>query len=164
MRKAILTFILILSVFSLHAFSLGYGVGTSGTSGDVRSASVDLTLKADLTRSRKVFLDADIGLGCNESGTFGLNSASFSLSVHPFMFSRHPFSFMFINRMAYAPGISAGVMLSRSAELYWKFSLDAVHIYDSQYVYDFISPFVYFDKSFAYAGWGVELFHMSVLL
>ncbi len=163
MKKTILTLILVFSLSSLHAFSLGYGIGTSGTSGDVRSASFDLILKSDLSASKKVLLDADFGFGCNESGVFGLNSASFTLSLHPFMFAHHPFSFMFINEMAYAPGVSAGVMLSRSAELYWKFALDAIHIYDSQYVYDFLSPFVYFDRNFGYAGWGVELFHMSVL-
>ena len=164
MRKAILTLILILSLSSLHAFSLGYGIGTSGTSGEVRSASFDVTLKADLTASRKVLVDGDFGFGYNESGAFGLNTASFSLWVHPFMFARHPFTFMFINELAYAPGLSVGVMLTRNADLYWKAALDLVHLYDSQYVYDFLTPFVYFDRNLGYAGWGVELFHMSVLL
>lgn len=163
MKKAILTLILVFSISSLYAFSLGYGIGTSGNSGDVRSASFDLTLKADLSSSKKVFVDADFGFGCDESGVFGFNTASFTLSLHPVMFACHPFSFMFINDMAYAPGLSCGIMFSRSWDLYWKFSLDLVHIYDSQYVYDFLSPFVYFGKGFGYAGWGVELFHMSVL-
>lgn len=164
MKKSILLFILLICVLSnAFAFSLGYGVSTSGCAGDIQSASFNVKGVCDLTKSKQFLLTCDAGFGNDSSLKFGLNNIDFKMSFYPFVFSKHVFSFMFINSMAYAPGVGVGVMLDRSFNHYYTINLDLIHLYDTQYVYDFLSPMIYFDKEFKYAGWGIELFSMSVL-
>lgn len=164
MKKRLLSLLLVLlTLSSLHAFSLGYGISTSGLSGKLESASVNIKGVADLFNSKQLLLTANAGFGNDKSLTLGLNTLDLKLSAYPIVFSNHIFEFMFINNMAYAPGIGAGVLWDRAFEPYWTISFDLVHLYDTQYVYDFFSPMVYFDKNFNYAGWGIELFNMTFL-
>ena len=164
MKKFILFLIIFICILSsVNAFSLGYGVSTSGTAGKLQSASFNIKGVCDFTKSKQLLLTCDAGFGNNSSLKFGLNNIDFKLSFYPVVFSKHIFSFMFINSMAYAPGVGVGVMLDRSFNHYYTINLDLIHLYDTQYVYDFLSPMIYFDKEFKYSGWGIELFSMSVL-
>lgn len=164
MKKLVLLLVISICLLSsLNAFSLGYGVSTSGNAGALKSASVNLKGLCDFTSSRRALLTVDAGFGFNNSLTFGLNNIDIKLSAYPVVFSKHIFSFMFINSMAYAPGLGVGVMFDRDFNHYYTVNLDLIHLYDTQYVYDFLSPMIYIDKEFKYAGWGVELFSMSIL-
>ena len=77
-------------------------------------------------------------------GTFGLNNIDIKLSAYPVVFSKHIFSFMFINSMAYAPGLGVGVMFDRDLNHYYTVNLDLIHLYDTQYVYDFFYYILFF--------------------
>lgn len=163
MKKTIAIAILLATLStSLFAFGFGYGLSIEGYSGFNQSSSTRLSLIVDPTPDRYLTLEVGAGVGFRDwSMVFtGLNA---ELSLRTFSLSDHIFSFLFLNTTVWSPRFSAGVIWDMSWNLGWKFAFSPFNFMDVHFNYEFLRPFVIFDKAFSFSGWGIDLVRVSYL-
>lgn len=158
MRRITSILLLLVSISSsLFAVSGGYAVSGSGQAGADEGTSLNIALQFDPTDKGYFTMEGGFRLGFGEDATYGFEGFTLTLMSSPFGFANHPLDFLFADRTLWAPEIRAGISTSREYELYYNFSLSPLHFRDTSFIYDVLAPYVYFDKSFGYAGWGIEL-------
>ena len=157
MKRLLILLILLLSSFSLFAVSFGWGASGSGQAGLDEGTSFNTFFLFDFTNSEYFVAETSFRLGFGEDATYGFEGFTASLYTSPIQILNNPFNFLFAEDTKYAPKIEAGIMTSRELDLYYNITLSPLHFSGAHFSYDILSPYCYFDSSFNYAGWGIEL-------
>lgn len=156
-RKLILSILLVLSSASLFAVSGGWAVSGSGQAGIDEGTSLNIALQFDPTDKGYLTAEGAFRLGFGEDASWGFEGFTLSILSAPFGFLNHPLNFLFTDRTIWAPEAGAGISTSRELDIYYNLRFSPLHFRDASFTYDILAPYVYFDRGFDYAGWGIEL-------
>lgn len=162
-RKRVIAVLVMISLVASSLFAVrgGWAASGSGQAGADEGSSFNTYLLVDFTDREYFALEGGVRLGTGEDGSWGFEGFAASVYSSPLQLLRHPFNFLFVNNTLWAPKLSAGIVTSREFDLYYTFSLSPLHLRETYFMYDILSPYVYFDSSFDYAGWGIELVRVS---
>lgn len=161
MRRLLVVFmLLVVACSSLFAVAFGYGWSMEGYSGFNQSSSSRFSLMFDFTDSRYLVLEAGAGIGFR-GWSMVFTGLDVDLSLRTFGLVDHIFSFMFANPTIWSPKVSAGAMWDADMDFAWRFGFSMLNFIDVHFNYEFLRPFVLFDGTFDYAGWGMDLIRVS---
>lgn len=159
-KRTLLVLALLLVSVSAFAVSFGYGYTMEAFSGFNQSASSRLSLAVDLTDSRYLTLEAGAAAGFRDYSMI-FTGFNVDLSIRTFSLTDHIFSFLFANPSIWSPKATAGVIWDDSWNLGWRFGLSVLNFIDVHFNYEFLRPFVIFDRNFSFSGWGIDLIKVS---
>jgi len=160
MRKTLVALLFLLLPFSLFSADVGYGISGKGFAGDVEETSLSVDVTLDISERGYGMVVAGAGVGFSND-ELGLSELYVGISTNTFRTIHHPFGFMFFNKTLWSPNVAFHVFWDRGMDVCYRIRFSPLHFEDTSFTYEFLTPFVYFDDSFEYSGWGVELLRMG---
>ena len=162
MKRIIIVLSILASSLSIFASpGLGYGLAPVGqkdpTGGSFGGASISLFLSPSVDL-HVAELESEVVL----SPWF--ESASFKLSTSLFTTTHHPFSWMFPNTMMWAPRIGGGMQYRDDEGWNAIISFSPLCLYDTQFMYEFLSPYALYSIDKDKWGYGVYIFRFSYFM
>lgn len=164
MKKLILPLLLFFAipcVFGALNPRIGYAVSGLGQSGDDVFGAVGLSLLFQPLQDGYGEIEGTFSFGNREDDGYGMTRMNLQIGTETFRILHHPFTYMFANNTIWSPKVAAGIAFDRDWQLQYYAALYPMHIVDVSFTFDFFSPYVYFNDSFEYAGWGIELMRIS---
>lgn len=163
MKRLSLLFALALLSFSLFAKAgFGYSIAPFGESAADKEDFFALSTSLIFTPNLEHHIgdiEADVALSYTKPY---FNGVKLKVSSPVFVLKNHPFNFLFPNSVLWAPKVSVGGEYRMDKDLALYFSLSPLAFFDTEFSYEFFTPFGLYDFDRKEFGWGMYIMRFSV--
>ncbi len=104
-------------------------------------------------------IEADVALSYTKPY---FNGVKLKISSPLFILKNHPFNFLFPNSVLWAPKLSVGGEYRMDKDFALYFSLAPLAFFDTEFSYEFFTPFGLYDFDKKEFGWGMYIMRFSV--
>ena len=160
MRRLMIASLVLLSSLSLFsAPAVGYSLAPVGEMGEETYGALNIALFFSLDRDSHAG-DMEISVDLSPYGKVfqGVNAR---ISTPVFATTDHPFNVLFPNAMMWAPKLSVGALFRMPSDWAVTVGLSPFSFYDTNYVFEFLSPYVLYSITCNKWGWGMHVVRFS---